>query len=153
MNIKIKTQIETEQIAAQLAAHVRVGDVIALQGNLGVGKSVFARAFIRGLCGWDEEVPSPTFTLVQIYEAEIGEIYHFDLYRLERPEDSFELGIDEAFGEGISLIEWPAKLGPYLPWDCLNIEITHGKESETDRVLSVSSQGTWLERLKEVGLG
>lgn len=153
MKIKIDRQSETEKIASQLAAHVQLGDVIALHGDLGVGKSVFARAFIRSLTSLDEEVPSPTFTLVQIYEAEAGELYHFDVYRLEQAEDALELGIEEAFNEGISLIEWPSKLGTYLPWDCLNIEINHDENNETSRVMNFSSNGTWMQRLKEITLG
>jgi len=153
MKIKIDRQSETEKIASQLAAHVQLGDVIALHGDLGVGKSVFARAFIRSLTSIDEEVPSPTFTLVQIYEVDVGELYHFDVYRLEQADDALELGIEEAFNEGISLIEWPSKLGTYLPWDCLNIKINHDENSETSRVMTFSSNGTWMQRLKEITLG
>lgn len=152
MKIKIKTQAETEEIAQQIAQIAEIGDVIALHGDLGVGKSVFSRSFIRTLTSEDEEVPSPTFTLVQMYEADFGDLYHFDMYRLESPDDSLELGIEEAFNDGVSLIEWPSKLGSYLPWDCLNLEISPG-ENETARVLEFSSQGSWLDRLKEAGLG
>ncbi|MDV7337985.1 tRNA (adenosine(37)-N6)-threonylcarbamoyltransferase complex ATPase subunit type 1 TsaE [Terasakiella sp. A23] len=148
MDIRIDSQAQTEAVAQELAKMTAPGDVIAFHGDLGVGKSVFSRAFIRALTTPDEEVPSPTFTLVQIYEAEVGEIYHFDMYRLESPDDSLELGIEEAFADGISLIEWPSKLGNYLPWDCLNIEIAPG-ETETSRTITFSSQGAWLARLKE----
>jgi tRNA threonylcarbamoyladenosine biosynthesis protein TsaE len=153
MKINIDQQSETEKIARQLAAHVQVGDVIALHGDLGVGKSVFARAFIRALTSDDEEVPSPTFTLVQIYDVDAGELYHFDVYRLENPDDALELGIEEAFNEGISLIEWPSKLGTYLPWNCLNIDISPTGTTETGRVMTFSSQGTWMQRLKEITFG
>ena len=149
MKIQINTQAETEEIATKIA---QIGDVIALHGDLGVGKSVFSRQFIRALTTPDEEVPSPTFTLVQIYEADLGEVYHFDMYRLESPDDSLELGIEEAFSEGVSLIEWPSKLGSYLPWDCLNIDITH-VELETARTFEFLSEGSWMDRLKEANLG
>lgn len=152
MKIQINTQVETEKIAKEIAKIAKIGDVIALHGDLGVGKSVFSREFIRALTTEDEEVPSPTFTLVQTYEADVGELYHFDMYRLETPDDCLELGIEEAFADGVCLIEWPSKMGTYLPWDCLNIEISNG-ECETARILEFSSQGPWMDRLKELDLG
>ncbi len=151
MKINIENQSQTEACAEQIAKLATQGDVIALHGDLGVGKSVFSRAFIRALTSQDEEVPSPTFTLVQIYNTDDTEIYHFDMYRLDSPDDSLELGIEEAFADGISLIEWPSKLGTYLPWNCLNIDITPG-EGESQRTLTFSSQGPWLERLQEITL-
>ncbi|NVK19853.1 MAG: tRNA (adenosine(37)-N6)-threonylcarbamoyltransferase complex ATPase subunit type 1 TsaE [Methylocystaceae bacterium] len=149
MKINIENQSQTELCAQRIAHISQPGDVIALYGDLGVGKSVFSRAFIRELTTDDEEVPSPTFTLVQIYEAEASEIYHFDMYRLESPDDALELGIEEAFSDGVSLIEWPSKLGNYLPWDCLNIEIAPGAD-DTSRVITLSSQGQWMSRLEEI---
>ena len=92
-------------------------------GTLGMGKSVFARAFVQKLCG-KTEVPSPTFTLVQMYDAPDFEIYHFDLYRLKSAEEIFELGIEEAMYEGVCLIEWPEKMGGYLPRKAIKINIT-----------------------------
>lgn len=150
MKIDVENQAQTEDLAARLAQIAKPGDVIALHGDLGVGKSAFCRAFIRSLTTPDEEVPSPTFTLVQTYESDFGEIYHFDMYRLEAPDDALELGIEEAFSEGISLIEWPSKLGPYLPWDCLSIDIASLKKA-TQRRFTFSSEGDFLNRLKEVG--
>ncbi|SCA55598.1 ATPase or kinase [Candidatus Terasakiella magnetica] len=153
MIIEIHSQLETEELARKLAYKAMPGDVIALHGNLGVGKSVFARAFVRALTTPDEEVPSPTFTLVQIYDAEFGELYHFDMYRLDQPDDCLELGIEEAFSEGVSLIEWPGKIGNYLPWDCLNIKISHGESGEMSRHVELSTQGNWDVRIKELSLG
>ena len=88
--------------------------MIALKGELGAGKTTFARAFIRAR-GGGEAVPSPTFTLVQIYEIGDVPIWHFDAYRLRDPDEAWELGIEDAFRDGISLIEWPERLGPLLP--------------------------------------
>ncbi len=99
----------TAALAARLASLVRRGDVIALGGDLGTGKTSFARAFINALPRAEdeppgeaaEEVPSPTFTLVQTYRRKPADVWHFDLYRLQRPEEAYELGIEEAFAEAM----------------------------------------------------
>ena len=101
-------EAETEHLASRLAKIAAMGDVITLSGDLGAGKTVFARAFICAL-GEVQEVPSPTFTLVQSYYLNPIPVHHFDLYRLENPEDAFELGIEDLFSQGISLIEWPER--------------------------------------------
>ncbi|MBQ8465469.1 MAG: tRNA (adenosine(37)-N6)-threonylcarbamoyltransferase complex ATPase subunit type 1 TsaE [Alphaproteobacteria bacterium] len=114
---------KTSELAKRVAILSRKGDVFALYGTLGMGKSVFARAFVQELCG-QTDVPSPTFTLVQMYDAPDFEIYHFDLYRLKSPEEIFELGMEEAVYEGVCLIEWPEKMGGYLPKKTIKINIT-----------------------------
>jgi len=144
----------TAAFAARLAPLAGPGDVIALWGGLGTGKTVFARAFIRARGNPDEEVPSPTFTLVQVYDPAAGfsgSVYHFDLYRLDAPEDAFELDIEDAFAEGISLIEWPDRLGPLLPDARLDVTLAHGASPESRR-LSLSGVGGWRARLTEAGL-
>ncbi len=115
-------EASTVRLATRLAEISRVGDVWALYGTLGMGKSVFARAFIKHLSG-ASEVPSPTFTLVQTYETPQFEIYHYDLYRLRSPEEIWELNMEEALYSAVCLIEWPEKMGAYLPADvfCLKI--------------------------------
>ena len=110
-------------LAATLARKCRAGDLFLLSGPLGAGKSVFSRAFIRALCGEDTEVPSPTFTLVQNYECAKGTIRHYDLYRLEEPEEIFELGWEEAMVDGITLVEWPQKLGEFTPMSAIRVAI------------------------------
>ena len=117
-----KTEKETEKLAAALSQITRAGDVWALFGTLGMGKSVFARAFIKSLTG-TEEVPSPTFTLVQTYPAADFDIFHYDLYRLKSPEEIWELNIEEAIYGGVCLIEWPEKMGAYLPKNIFRMEI------------------------------
>src|SRR5579884_1615816 len=112
--IDLPDEAATTALAARLAEQARPGDVIALRGDLGSGKTTFARAFIRAL-GGGEEVPSPSFTLVQLYELAAATVWHFDLYRLRSPEEAWELGIEEAFAGGIALIEWPERLGALLP--------------------------------------
>ena len=106
----------TDQLGATLAARLRIGDVVGLKGELGAGKTTLARAILRAAAE-DARliVPSPTFTLVEVYDTPRGTFWHFDLYRLEMPEQVFELGWEEALAEGISIIEWPERLGLLLP--------------------------------------
>ena len=126
---------QTAEIAEKIAKKAKKGDVFALYGTLGVGKSVFSRAFIKALTN-AEEVPSPTFTLVQIYDAPNFEIYHFDLYRLKSEEEVFELGFEEAVYEGVCLIEWPEKAGHCLPKDIFKVMI---KAKEDTREIYVEA--------------
>ena len=135
-------------LAAQLAPWLCVGDVITLQGELGAGKTAFARALINALSPLPEEVPSPTFTLVQVYDAQTPEIWHFDLYRLEKEEDILELGWEEAKRHAALLVEWPQRLGGLLPSDRLEIDITFDKYSENARFVTLTPFGVWQDRLK-----
>jgi ATPase, YjeE family len=146
--------IATEQLAATLAGLARVGDVFALEGDLGAGKTVFARAFIRARGCADAEVPSPTFTLVQVYApAAVGAcpIHHFDLYRLEAPEEAYELDIEDAFASAISLIEWPDRLGALLPADSLIVRLLPDVNPDRRRAV-LAGPPAWRERLQETGL-
>ena len=135
----------TERLAAALAARARVGDVIALRGGLGAGKTAFARGFIRARRGGAavREVPSPTFTLVQEYALPAGPAFHFDLWRLDGPADLAELGWDEA-REGIVLVEWPDRLGELRPTDALGIAFAPG-EAEDSRIATLTG---WPGRLE-----
>ena len=105
---------ETAKIASELAQKLQAGDIVALYGTLGMGKTAFCRGFIQSFLD-GQDVPSPTFTLLQTYDAPKFPIYHFDMYRLKSPEEAFEIGIEDAFAEGVSLIEWPEKIGNLLP--------------------------------------
>ena len=150
----LSDQSETEMLAAKLAKLARRGDVIALAGDLGVGKTAFARAFIRARLRTDDDVPSPTFTLVQIYEPlslQDPAIWHFDLFRLHLPEDALELAIEDAFAEAITLIEWPERLGGLLPDNRLDLTLMAGADERSRRVL-IEAGGDWRERLREGGL-
>jgi tRNA threonylcarbamoyladenosine biosynthesis protein TsaE len=134
----------TAALAARLAPLAATGDVVALRGELGTGKTSFARAFIAARAGRPVEVPSPTFTLVQTYDLPSGAIWHFDLYRLERPDDAIELGIDEAFALGISLIEWPERLGDLLPRQRLDLSLAYAAAGR--RAVLAAGEG-WRGRL------
>ena len=115
-SMSLPDEAATEQLGATLAQRLKPGDVVALIGGLGAGKTTLARAILRAASGDAAMVvPSPTFTLVEVYDTPRGTFWHFDLYRLEQPEQVFELGWEEALAEGIVLIEWPERLGPLLP--------------------------------------
>lgn len=113
----------TARLAVALAPLLRQRDIVALYGELGAGKTAFARALIRTLAGGAIVVPSPTFTLVQCYETPLFPIWHFDLWRLDDPEDAFELGIHDAFETGLTLLEWPDRLGASLPARCFGVHL------------------------------
>jgi tRNA threonylcarbamoyl adenosine modification protein YjeE len=147
--IELPDENATAALAEKLAALARPRDVIALRGDLGTGKTSFTRAFIRAR-GGGEAVPSPTFTLVQLYELPGGTVWHFDLYRLRQAEEAWELGLEDAFREGISLIEWPERLGDLLPPRRLAITFDYG-ETSTARRVTLSAEGAWAARL--VGSG
>lgn len=143
---------ETAALAGRIAPLAEAEDVIALWGGLGVGKTVFARAFVRALLGADEEVPSPTFTLVQVYDAPENSrppIYHFDLFRVEEPEEVHELGIEDAFAEGVSLVEWPEHLADLLPCQRLDVTLSASQAVDVRRV-EISGRGRLWKRVKDL---
>lgn len=109
---------DTRALAARLAPALKPGDVVALSGELGAGKTEFARALIQALAGREVEVTSPTFTLLQTYDTKQGEVWHYDLYRIEHESALAELGLEEALSH-ITLIEWPERLGRY------SLPVTH----------------------------
>ena len=125
---------ETDIIAAKLAHRVKTGDIIALYGTLGAGKTAFCRGFIHALTQKKIDVPSPTFTLLQIYDTPSFPIYHFDMYRLKSPDEAYEIGIEDAFAEGVSLIEWPEKMGKILPQKHISVMI---EIVDTKRIITI----------------
>ncbi len=134
IDLDVRDQAAMEQLAEDVAVCVRPGDVLALSGPLGAGKSTFARALIRALCDDpDMEVPSPTFTLVQAYEGRLP-VAHFDLYRLGDPDELAELGLDEAVQSGVVLLEWPERGGDWLPEDRIRFSIEDGDGPSARRV-------------------
>ena len=144
--VDLPDEAATAALAARIAAQVVPGDIIALRGDLGAGKTSFARAFIRARGDADEEVPSPTFTLVQIYQSDAVAIWHFDLYRLDRAEEAWELDIEEAFASGVSLIEWPDRLASLLPQRRLEITLDFGDLPNARRA-SLAGDAGWRARL------
>jgi tRNA threonylcarbamoyladenosine biosynthesis protein TsaE len=147
--VDLPDEAATAALAARVAALVVPGDIIALKGDLGAGKTSFARAFIRARGDANEEVPSPTFTLVQTYQTDAVAIWHFDLYRLDAAEEAWELGIEEAFTSGVSLIEWPERLSSLLPQRRLEITLDFGDRPQTRRAFLVSD-AAWRARLAGV---
>jgi tRNA threonylcarbamoyladenosine biosynthesis protein TsaE len=146
--INLPDEAATVALASRLAAAATSGDIIAMSGDLGAGKTAFARAFIRAWLGIDKEVPSPTFTLVQVYDSARGAIWHFDLYRLKAPDEAWELGIEEAFVSGISLIEWPDRLGALLPAERLEIMLEFGDRPDARRAV-INGSGDWQTRFRD----
>jgi len=155
LDIELADPDKTGRFAGLLAQIVKSGDILALWGDLGAGKTTFARGFIGALMGQAESVPSPTFTLVQTYPAVAGaslEIWHFDLYRLKRAEEAYEIGIEEAFDTGVSLIEWPDRLGSLLPVRRLDVTLAPGGNADSRR-LSLAGGQEWATRLASLSGG
>ena len=145
--VPLNDETDTHKIASILAAEVEPGDVLCLYGDLGVGKTSFARAFIRTLTSGDEIVPSPTYTIIQNYYVKRNnvnlEILHADLYRISCETEISELGLDEAFLKGISLIEWPEIARSLLPENRLEVHIRFGK-GISERSMELFGPDRWL---------
>lgn len=110
----LNSEEETVELAKKIASKLKKGDILTFSGDLGSGKTFLCREIIKALCGDDTNVISPTFNLLQIYQAPDFEIYHFDLYRLKHPHEIYELGIEDAFDK-VCLIEWPEIISHILP--------------------------------------
>jgi tRNA threonylcarbamoyladenosine biosynthesis protein TsaE len=139
---------ETERLAGALAPHLRAGDLVGLIGDLGAGKSVFARALVRtrlAALGRDEPVPSPSYTLVQIYELGAVDLWHADLYRLADPADLRELGLVEALPAVVAVVEWADRLGPALPDRGLLLRFGFVAGEDEVRTLSMEAHGPGWE--------
>lgn len=144
-----------QKSASVLAGQARTGDVIALSGDLGAGKTVFAKAFVRALTNEDEDVPSPTFTLVQIYDGRRDgkdlPVWHFDLYRLKSAEEIYETGFEEALSDGVSLIEWPERADNLLPRDRLIIHLEAPANQPDKRNMTITANtADWIQRMENI---
>jgi tRNA threonylcarbamoyladenosine biosynthesis protein TsaE len=122
---------ETIDLGAELAATLESGAVVALDGDLGAGKTHFVKGLARGLGYPEREVRSPTFTIVQVHEGGDLPLYHFDAYRVGSPQEFVDLGFEEyVYGDGVTVVEWPNRVADLLPDDTLHLRITHVSESE-----------------------
>lgn len=147
--LSLPDEAATAALAGKLAGLARPGDVFALDGELGVGKTFFARAFIRALGGAAIEVPSPTFTLHQAYELADVTVHHFDMFRLSGPGETRELGLEDAMAGGITLIEWPDRLEPLLPGDRLDVALAYGQTPESRSVI-LTGHGAWAGQVEDI---
>lgn len=144
--IDLPDEDATGRLAARLAEILCPGDVLLLSGPIGAGKTAFARALIRAaMSNPAEDVPSPTFTLVQTYPTPRGEIWHADLYRLSHPDEAVELGLADAFDSAICLVEWPDRLGDLAPPTALGLAFSAGRQSHA---VVLSGDDSWNARLE-----
>ena len=153
--IQLATQDATENLARAMRPHLRPGDTLLLNGQVGVGKSAFARALIQDAMavggGAIEPVPSPTFTLVQVYDTPCGAYWHADLYRLGSSGELAELGLDEAFETAITLVEWPERLGAAKPARYLDLTLYNGEgdDARTAALLPTGPRWDWIDVMRQ----
>jgi tRNA threonylcarbamoyladenosine biosynthesis protein TsaE len=143
LTLDLPDEAATAALGSRLAKICRAGDLIALSGDLGAGKSTLARALIRQLAGAEIDVPSPTFTLVQTYDTPGLPVWHFDLYRLDTPGEARELGLAEAV-DGLALIEWPERLGSHLPQTRLDVALDFSPDG---RIAHLTDHHDWSTRI------
>ncbi|MBE7636012.1 tRNA (adenosine(37)-N6)-threonylcarbamoyltransferase complex ATPase subunit type 1 TsaE [Sneathiella sp. P13V-1] len=147
----ISKEQETAKFARKLAPYLKEKDVLFLEGTLGAGKTLFARNLIQQLCGQDIEVPSPTFNLLLTYDSPAGEIYHYDFYRLEDPEEVWELDLEDALEDGICLMEWVSQLEDLAPEGALTVRLEIPEGEEGRRIIHLSGDESWKARLADIG--
>ena len=147
-------QIEVQDCTENSIFHLAVAlgnclcstDTILLSGELGAGKTFFARSLIQSILVKLEEVPSPTFTLVQTYNTTLGDLWHSDLYRIAQVEDIEELGLIDAFDHSICVVEWPDRLGALTPEKALNVEFKMVKNNASGRDVTLTwTNAKWTE--------
>ena len=149
-DIALADEGATARLGAAVERALRPGEAVCLFGPLGAGKTSFARGLIRAATQPDEEVPSPTFTLVQTYEGRRFPLAHFDLYRLSDAAEAYELGLDEALDVGAAVIEWPERLGGDLPPDRLEAELLFAPGG--GRLARLTGHGAWRVRVADLDL-
>jgi tRNA threonylcarbamoyladenosine biosynthesis protein TsaE len=146
-DFRLVDEAATARLGQAVARNLAPHEAVCLKGVLGAGKTTLARALIRARTEPFEDVPSPTFTLVQFYEGGSLKLAHFDLYRLQRPEEADEIGLDEALEDGAAVIEWPERLGRRLPHDRLDIELLIvGEAPREGRLARLNPHGAWEGR-------
>jgi len=148
ISLTLTSPEDTARLALALAPHLNAGDVILLEGPIGAGKSFFARALILSLLTTPEDIPSPTFTLVQTYDAPKFDIWHCDLYRLITPYEVQELGLEDAFETALCLVEWPDRLGDLTPAEALVISLQITDAPQERRVTLCATDPRWCPVLE-----
>ena len=148
--ITLSSADHTAALAVRLGACLKPGDTLLLEGPIGAGKTHFARSLIQSRLPLPEDVPSPTFTLVQTYDADGVEIWHADLYRLTSPDDVVELGLVDAFETAICLVEWPDRLGTLAPQNALTLRFAQGTSEDERDLLLLWTAPEWASRLDGV---
>ena len=142
MIYETNSEKETFELGKNLGEQAKAGQIFCLNGDLGVGKTVFTQGFAKGL-GIEENVNSPTFTIIQVYEERRIPLYHFDVYRIGDPEEMYEIGYEEYFfGEGVCLIEWSKLIEELIPEEAINIEIDKNLEKGLD-YRKITVEGLW----------
>ena len=142
MIYETNSEKETFELGKNLGEQAKAGQILCLNGDLGVGKTVFTQGFAKGL-GIEENVNSPTFTIIQVYEEGRIPLYHFDVYRIGDPEEMYEIGYEEYFfGEGVCLIEWSKLIDELIPEEAINIEIDKNLEKGLD-YRKITVEGLW----------
>lgn len=143
--ITLTSAEDTAALAVRIGSRLRPSDVILLEGDIGTGKTHFARSLIQSLLSTPEDVPSPTFTLVQTYDGVAAEIWHADLYRLSSPDEVVELGLVDAFEDAICLVEWPDRLADLRPQNALTLSFSLGKDIDTRILTAQYSNPRWQQ--------
>ncbi len=153
VTIRLGSEAATRALAQWIAPRLRAGDVVLLDGPIGAGKTFFARAIIQALLagvGQAEDVPSPTYTLVQAYQAGPLEIWHADLYRLVSPDEVVELGLEDAFGQALCLVEWPERLGRLVPPDALHLHLSAEQDPDARLLLAAATGAKWADLMADL---
>ncbi|WP_338549638.1 tRNA (adenosine(37)-N6)-threonylcarbamoyltransferase complex ATPase subunit type 1 TsaE [Roseovarius phycicola] len=138
-------------MARRIATHLAPGDTLLLIGEIGAGKTYFARELLSDILLVAEDVPSPTFTIVQTYDSKLGEVWHADLYRLETSSDVIELGLLDAFGDAICLVEWPDRLGEQAPVSALSLAFLAGTHDDERNLILTWQTARWDNLSNEIG--
>lgn len=149
----MKNEAATQAFASRIGAQMQPGDVILLSGPVGAGKTAFARALILSLLDAVEDVPSPTYTLVQTYDTPRGEIWHSDLYRVMSTSEVEELGLTEAFETAMCLVEWPEVLGDLIPPHALSINFKPNASGQNRLMTARWTDDRWDQRVYEAADG
>ena len=146
--LDLASEAATVALGRRIAGVLERGDMVALSGGLGAGKTALARSIVRSFLP-EEEVPSPTFTLVQTYETPGFSIWHVDLYRVKDKSELRELGLDDALDEGALLIEWAERMGEKLPRDRLDVML-ETTDDASERVAKIIARGSWVARIEQL---